>query len=185
MKLNLQSQLRRFSRCCARLRATLNRLPGIFGIWGGNLFVSRRSERAAFPFFLLFHSASLFLFFYLFLFLFCFSVSLFSVCLLDAFHFGHFPLAALVVLCFATICSLLFYLAILKIYNKGEHLKMNYLVVFFSASASASASSPAAAAAACVFRRLLFFFGCNSARGKHYNNEANSDSPHGRPHKYI
>lgn len=177
MKLNLQSQLRRFSRCCARLRATLNRLPGIFGIWGGNLFVSRRSERAAFPF-LLFHSASLFLFF-LFLFLFCFSVSLFSVCLLDAFHFGHFPLAALVVLCFATICSLLFYLAVLKIYNKGEHLKMNYLVVFFSASAS----SPAAAA--CVFRRLLFFFGCNSARGKHYNNEANSDSPHGRPHKYI
>lgn len=143
MKLNLQSQLRRFSRCCARLRATLNRLPGIFGIWGGNLFVSRRSERAAFPFFLLFHSASLFLFF-LFLFLFCFSVSLFSVCLLDAFHFGHFPLAALVVLCFATICSLLFYLAILKIYNKGEHLKMNYLVVFFC----------------CLCRCLCFFSLC-------------------------
>lgn len=76
MKLNLQSQLRRFSRCCARLRATLNRLPGIFGIWGGNLFVSRRSERAAFPF-LLFHSASLFLFlFFIFIFilLFCFVV---------------------------------------------------------------------------------------------------------------
>lgn len=89
MKLNLQSQLRRFSRCCARLRATLNRLPGIFGIWGGNLFVSRRSERAAFPFFLLFHSASLFLFF-LFLFLFCFSVSLFSVSCWMLFILGIF-----------------------------------------------------------------------------------------------
>lgn len=90
--------------------------------------MSRRSERAAFPF-LLFHSAlAFFFFFFIFILLFCFVVFRF---LLDAFHFGHFPLAALVVLCFATICSLLFYLAILKIYNKGEHLKMNYLVVFF------------------------------------------------------
>lgn len=137
-----QRQLRRFSRCCARLRATLNRLPGIFGIWGGNLFVSRRCSPLS-PL----ARCWLFLFIYfIFVLLFLFSFVVFRF-LLDAIHFGHFPLAAFVVLCFATICSLLFYLAILKIYNKSEHLKMNYLVGSF-----------------CSASFLLFFLGCNCSR---------------------
>lgn len=112
--------------------------------FGAETYLCQDAQRAScFPFF-----AFPLFFFYIFILLFCFVVFRF---LLDAFHFGHFPLAALVVLCFATICSLLFYLAILKIYNKGEHLKMNYLVVFLSPSASSPAPS-------CVFRRLLFFF---------------------------
>lgn len=89
------------SRCCARLRVTLNRLPGIFGIWGGNPFCVK-SQRALLLFLHLPRSLPLPL-----------------PQPLSRFCWPLFILGILLVLCFATICSLLFSYPYLKFTTKA------------------------------------------------------------------